>query len=57
MAAFQLQTERTTEYLEFEVNKSFMQLAYKAVKVMEKVNATADANLKLVENYFKQGIL
>ena len=59
MEAFQLQTERTGEYLALEVNKSFMQLqlAYKAVKVLEKANATADANLKLIENYFKQGIL
>ena len=59
MEAFQLQTERTGEYLALEVNKSFMQLqlAYKAVKVLEKANATAEANLKLVENYFKQGIL
>ena len=59
MEAFQLQTERTGEYLALEVNKSFMQLqlAYKAVKVLEKANVTAEANLKLVENYFKQGIL
>ena len=59
MEAFQLQTERSTEYLALEVNKSFMQLqlAYKAVKVLEKANTTADANLKLVDNYFKQGIL
>ena len=59
MEAFELQTARTKEYLELEVNKSFMQLqlAYKAVAVLEKANATADANLKLVENYFKQGIL
>jgi outer membrane protein TolC len=59
MEAFQLQTERTGEYLALEVNKSFMQLqlAYKAVKVLEKANRTADANLKLIENYFKQGIL
>jgi outer membrane protein TolC len=59
MEAFQLQTEWTGEYLVLEVNKSFMQLqlAYKAVKVLEKANHTADANLKLVENYFKQGIL
>ena len=57
--AFQLQTERAGEYLALEVNKSFMQLqlAYKAVKVLEKAYATADANLKLVDNYFKQGIL
>lgn len=59
MNAFELQTERTKEYLELEVNKSFMelQLAYKAVAVLEKANTTADANLKLIENYFKQGIL
>lgn len=59
MEAFQLQTERTGEYLALEVNKSFMQLqlAYKAVKVLEKANTTADANLKLITNYFNQGIL
>ncbi len=59
MEAFQLQTERTEEYMTLEVNKSFMQLqlAYKAVKVLEKAYVTADANLKLIENYFKQGIL
>lgn len=59
MEAFQLQTERTGEYLALEVNKSFMQLqlAYKAVRVLEKANKTAEANLKLIENYFKQGIL
>ncbi len=57
--AFQLQTERTKEYLQLEVNKSFMQLqlAYKAVEVLEKANSTAQANLKLVENYAKQGML
>jgi outer membrane protein TolC len=59
MEAFALQTERTKEYLELEVNKAFMelQLGYKAVTVLEKANKTADANLKLIENYFKQGIL
>jgi outer membrane protein TolC len=57
--AFQLQTERAQEYLELEVNKAFMQLqlAYKAVTVLLKANQTADANLKLIESYFKQGIL
>ncbi|HEX9152415.1 MAG TPA: TolC family protein [Flavobacterium sp.] len=59
MEAFQLQTERTKEYLELEVNKAFMQLqlAYEAVKVLKKTNATAEANLKLISNYFEQGIL
>jgi outer membrane protein TolC len=59
MEAYQLQTERTKEYLELEVSKAYMQLqlAYKAVKVLEKANTTGKANLKLVDNYFKQGML
>ena len=59
MEALQFQTERTKEYLQLEVNKAFMQLqlGYKAVTVLEKANVTADANLKRIENYFKQGIL
>jgi len=59
MEAFRLQTERTKEYLELEVSKAYMQLqlAYKAVKVLEKADVTGKANLKLVENYFKQGML
>ncbi|WGK94804.1 MULTISPECIES: TolC family protein [Flavobacterium] len=59
MEAFQLQTERTQDYLTLEVNKAFMQLqlAYKAVTVLTKANQTADANLKLITNYFNQGIL
>lgn len=59
MEAYKLQTDRTKEYLELEVSKSYMQLqlAYRAVKVLEKANATGKANLKLVQNYFKQGLL
>lgn len=59
MDAFALQTERSKEYLELEVSKAFMelQLAYKAVSVLEKASATADANMKLIKNYFEQGIL
>lgn len=59
MEAYQLQTERSKEYLELEVNKAFMelQLSYKAVLVLAKANTTAAANLKVIENYFKQGIL
>lgn len=59
MEAVQLQTERTKEYLELEVNKAFMQLqlAYKAVSVLKKANVTAQANLQLVQNYYKQGLL
>jgi outer membrane protein TolC len=59
MEALSLQTERTKEYLELEVSKAFMelQLGYKAVSVLEKANKTAGANLQLIQNYFKQGIL
>jgi len=59
MEAYQLQTERTKEYLELEVSKAYMQLqlAYRAVTVLEKADVTGKANLKLVENYFKQGLL
>lgn len=59
MEAYQLQTERTKEYLELEISKAYMQLqlAYKAVIVLEKAESTAKANLKLVENYFKNGML
>lgn len=59
LEAYELQTERTKEYLQLEVNKAFMQLqlAYKAVAVLQKANRTAQANLKLVENYAKQGLL
>lgn len=59
MEAYELQTSRTKEYLELEINKAYMQLqlAYKAVKVLQKAENTANANLKLVENYFKNGML
>ncbi|MDI9258288.1 TolC family protein [Flavobacterium sedimenticola] len=59
MEAFQLQTQRTEEYLLLEVSKAYrqLQLAYKAVNVLEKAASTAKTNLKLVENYFKQGLL
>uniref|UniRef100_UPI00404A1E18 TolC family protein n=1 Tax=Flavobacterium sp. TaxID=239 RepID=UPI00404A1E18 len=59
MEAYQLQTERTKEYMQLEVSKAYMQLqlAYKAVKVLEKANQTGKANLKLVQNYYNQGML
>lgn len=59
MNAYQLQTERTKEYLELEVHKAYMQLqlAYKAVQVLNNAAATAEANLKLVSNYYQQGML
>ncbi len=59
MEAMALQTERTQDYLEFEVDKAYMQLqlAYKGVTVLEKSLETANANKKLADNSFKQGYL
>jgi outer membrane protein TolC len=57
--AFALQTERTKEYLQLEGAKAYMQLqlAYKAVDVLTKADETASANLKLVQQYYQQGLL
>lgn len=59
MDAMSLQTERTKEYFQLEVSKAYMQLqlAYKAVEVLEKANTTAQGNLKVVNNYFKNGMM
>lgn len=59
MEAMSLQTQRTEDYLAFEVENAYMQLqlAYKAVDVLEKALEAAKANQKLAENSFKQGYL
>ncbi|MEL0456852.1 TolC family protein [Flavobacteriaceae bacterium SZ-1-7] len=59
MDAMSLQTQRTSEYLEFEVDKAYMQLqlAYKGVAVLEKALEAANANKKLADNSFNQGYL
>lgn len=59
MDALALQKLRTTEYLTFEVEKTYMQLqlSYKGVEVLEKALKTALANKKLADNNFKQGYL
>ena len=59
MNAMALQTERTIDYLDFEVDKAYMQLqlAHKAVDVLEKALEAALANKKLADNSFKQGYL
>ena len=59
MEAMSLQTQRTQDYLTFEVENAFMQLqlAYKAVAVLEKALDAANANKTLAENSFKQGYL
>ncbi|MGJ8684948.1 MAG: TolC family protein [Nonlabens sp.] len=59
MEAMSLKSQRTAEYLTFEVEKAYMQLqlAYKGVVVLEKALEAANANLKLAQNRFKQGYL
>lgn len=59
MEAMSLKTKRTQDYLVFEVDKAYMQLqlAYKAVNVLEKALKAANANKKLADNSFNQGYL
>ncbi|MBU2928327.1 TolC family protein [Winogradskyella psychrotolerans] len=59
MEAMSLKTERTQDYLAFEVEKAYMQLqlAYKAVDVLETALEAANANKKLADNSLKQGCL
>ncbi|WP_452233185.1 TolC family protein [Lacinutrix sp. MEBiC02595] len=59
MEAMSLKTERTQDYLVFEVEKAYMQLqlAYKAVVVLEKALDAANVNNKLADDSFKQGYL
>lgn len=59
MQSFEYQHERTKEHLQFEVAQAYMQLqlAYSATQVLEKANSTVMANLKLVQDYFAQGLL
>ena len=59
MDAMALKTERTNDYLAFEVEKAYMQLqlAYKGVDVLEQALKAANDNQKLADNSFKQGYL
>lgn len=59
MQATALQTIRTHDYLMLEVEKAYMQLqlAYKAVNVLEKALEAAYENNKLANNSFRQGYL
>lgn len=59
MGAMSLKIQRTQDFLDFEVNKAYMQLqlAYKAVEVLNKALEAAIENQKLADNSFKQGFL
>ena len=54
-----LKQERTREYLKFELNKAYMQLqmAYKNLEVLEGARNTVLANKKVIDNYFKNGMI
>jgi outer membrane protein TolC len=59
MEAMFLQSERTQDFLVFEVEKAYMQLqlAYQGVLVLEKALKTSNANKTMADNSFKQGVL
>jgi outer membrane protein TolC len=59
MQATELQSSRTGDHIKLETEKAYMQLqlAYKAVAVLEQALETAQANLRLAESNFKQGYL
>lgn len=52
-------TQRTKEYLTYEVEKAYMQLqlAYEAVSVLEDALKTAEAVRRFTEDQFKQGFI
>ncbi len=56
---YQFQTERTKEYIKFEVQKAYLQLAfaYDAVKVLEDANKTSKAVNKFAVDHFDQGLI
>jgi outer membrane protein TolC len=59
MNAFELQTVRTKDAIKLEVTKAYMQLqvAYKAVEVLEKAKEAALESKKIADNNFKQGYM
>ncbi|MEC7264175.1 MAG: TolC family protein [Bacteroidota bacterium] len=59
MEAKDLQAMRTRDYLDFEAQKAFgqLQLAHRAVQVLEKAYEAAHANLNMAQNSFNQGLL
>jgi outer membrane protein TolC len=55
----QFQTERTKEYIRFEVQKAYLQLAfaYDAIKVLEGAKETSKAVNKFAIDHFEQGLI
>ena len=56
---YQYKTQRTREYLSFEVKKAYLQLllAYDAVKVLEEALRNAESVYRFTENHYKQGFI
>ncbi|NNG10835.1 MAG: TolC family protein [Arenibacter sp.] len=57
--AIALNADRTNDYIDLEVEKTYMQLqlAYKSVTVLEQAKEAAMENKRLADNSFKQGYL
>ncbi len=57
--AYLLGAQRTAEYLELEVNKAYMQLqlAYEAVEVLAKAKEASNEGLRLIQNYYDEGLV
>ena len=56
---YQYKTQRTKEYLTYEVQKAYLQLqlAYDAVKVLEDALQTTQSVYTFTDNHFKQGLI
>jgi len=54
-----IKSERTKEYVQFELKKAYMtlQMAYKMVETLENARTTTLANKKVIDNYYKNGII
>jgi outer membrane protein TolC len=56
---YQYKTQRTKEYVSFEVQKAYLQLqlAYDAVKVLDEALQTTKSVYTFTDNHFKQGLI
>lgn len=59
MEAKELQAMRTRDYLDFEAQKAYgqLQLAHRAVAVLQKAYEAANSNLNMAQNSYDQGLL
>lgn len=59
MEAMEQQTIRTEKGMRLELKKTYMmlQLSYEAVNAMEKAVIMAEGSVKMVEDYYKQGLI